>query len=169
MFPLTGVMFYELRSDPLEAMHFQYHQDPHSWNQLLDRWLLAHSAHGSSVQLTPLLPRSLMSSFWGMRLSWLKQCLGTQRLRSIQRSHPGRQAGRPRIHSIQKRHRLSFTVWSSSLSIHFSNYQAGVRKWACFARPKFKYSFKKNGLEKKSVFHSESTHRRAKSLTVNSH
>lgn len=40
LFPSMGVMFYELRSEPLGAIDFQYHGDPTSWNQCLGWWLL---------------------------------------------------------------------------------------------------------------------------------
>lgn len=140
VFPLMGVMFYELSQvRPIRSNRFPI--PSRSWvlepiSGLLIADMAAHMAPAHSS--CPFSPWSDHSEGWNWADS--SSVWPGRGLALYPAEQKGRRAGGARIHSIQRRYHRPSLSESSSHSILLSNYQAGVRKWVWFARPKFKYS-----------------------------
>lgn len=126
VFPLMGAMLCKLRSDPLEAIDFQW-WDPEPWNQSM-AWQLLSKDADMAADMAPVSSssqcslQSLMRSVWGMR-----QIHQAASGHAEAWKQTDTQASRARTHSIQKQRLTSLSESSSHTTTQFSNYQMGKK------------------------------------------
>lgn len=149
VFPLMGAMFYKLRSDWLEAIDFQW------WDRVQEltygliaaeqrRW--HGSRHGSSVQLTPVLP-SIPDEIGLNNEAEIHQAASGH---AEAQKHPDRHTGRQGKDKQHTTAAPSFTVWEQLP--HHSVPQVGKEK-------ELQTQVKNTRLEMKSIFTGGSPHR----------